>query len=85
MKDTEYKFETAEEFRANQQLILTKGFNINKLASCLGISSALAGAIASVCAVACAVTAGAGCIACLGLAAGFNIGGSAACIKSAWK
>lgn len=85
IQDTEHKFETAEEFRANAPQFSTMGFDTTKLAECLGISAALAGTIAAACALGCAFSAGVGCVVCLGVALGFNVGGNGACIKNAWR
>ena len=83
--DTDVQFETVEEFKNNQPEISPYGFDINFLASCLGISVALATIIASTCAVACFFSAGLGCGACLAFVAGFNIGGGITCFAEAWR
>ncbi|MCF2132208.1 hypothetical protein L1I79_38220 [Strepomyces sp. STD 3.1] len=83
--DTDIPFETAEEFRNNQPEISPLAFDINKLASCLGVSVGLATIIASACGVGCYFTGGLGCLACMSFVAGFNIGGGISCFKYAWK
>ncbi len=83
--DTDVQFETVEEFKNNQPEISLFAFDIDFLASCLGISVGLATIIASTCAVACYFTAGLGCAACLAFVAGFNIGGGISCFSDAWR
>jgi hypothetical protein len=84
-KDTDIQFQTIEEFKNSQPEISLFAFDINKLASCLGISAALATTIAAVCGLTCVFTAGLGCIACLSFSVGFNIGGNISCFQYAWK
>ncbi|MED2942917.1 hypothetical protein P4282_10620 [Bacillus swezeyi] len=81
-QDTDLKFETMAEYKDKIKLA---GFDTDHLSKCLGISAALAATIASVCGVVCAITLGLGCVACAAGVMGFNFGGTAECLRQAWR
>lgn len=80
--NTDVKFETSKEYKERAK---TAWFDTDKLASCLGISAAMAAAIASACTVVCMITVGLGCVACAAGVMGFNFGGTAECLRQAWR
>ncbi|MDR6939315.1 hypothetical protein [Arcanobacterium hippocoleae] len=59
--------------------------NLNNCLSKLGISSWVLAGLGLVCGVACAGTAGLGCIGCVSFAAGFGAGSVKACVQKSWK
>lgn len=84
-EDTDEKFmsagEYAEYIKDNPKL----NVDISLLAKCLSISIGLAEVIAAGCIGVCAITAGAGCVACVAGLAGFAVGGNSACVISAFQ
>lgn len=66
----------------NSDQISTFGFSVNKFAKCMNIPLVLAGIVATGCGAACAVTAGAGCVVCAGIVAGFTGGKTAQCLAN---
>ena len=84
-KDTNEKFMTAAEYKQRTEGTPQLNFDKSKLAKCLGISLGLADVIGLGCIGVCAITAGAGCIACVAGLAGFAIGGNGSCVVAAFK
>lgn len=68
----------------NNGEISTFGFSAKKFAKCMGIPLAVANTIQIGCAAACIITAGAGCIVCIGVVAGFTGGKAAQCAAAAF-
>ncbi len=65
-----------------------RGINWGKLNSCLaslGIPAWIAAGLSNICAIACAFTAGAGCVICIAGVIGFSGGAVTACVQRAWE
>lgn len=77
---------TNETFTTAEELHGGIGVNVdwNGFLNCMGIPGSVAGLIASICSVACAITAGLGCVACASLVLGINGGAIAACLELNW-
>lgn len=79
-------FITAEEYQQkDDRLVQTYGVNWDTFLNCMGIPGVTASLISSACGVACAVTAGAGCIACASFVLGFNAGSISGCLTNSWE
>lgn len=79
---------TAENATADDSDPQARGMNWGKLNSCLasaGVPAWVAAGLSNICAIACLITAGAGCVICIAGVIGFSGGVVYACVERAWE